>query len=89
MGKICPWPSQIRGNNYDGEHHQNYHKFRAVTKTLQSSVIDTSLNLPPEDETVTIPAHQAEIQIAPTSEAIIGSSSEPSTIPAFLGEVKK
>ena len=54
-----------------------------VTKTLPSSLIDTTLNLPPGDETVTIPAHQAEIQIAPPSDAIIGFSSERSTFPAF------
>ena len=58
---------------------------KTFTCLEQYSMIDTTLNLPPGDETVTIPAHQAEIQIATTSEAIIGSSSEPSTITAFLG----
>ena len=57
----------------------------AVSKTLPSSVIDTTLNLPPGDEVVTIPARQMEAQVAYPVNPTHGSSSfDSTTIPAFL-----
>ena len=56
-----------------------------MAKTLPSSVIDTTLNLPPGDEVVTIPAHQVEAQVDYPPDPTHGSSSfDSSTIPAFL-----
>ena len=54
---------------------------------MPSSVIDITLNLPPGDEVVTIPAHQVEAQVDYPHDPTHGSSSFYSTtIPAFLVE---
>ena len=60
-----------------------------VTETLPSSLIEATSNLPPGDETITIPAHQADVQIQTISEGDpILASSETFTIPTLLGDVK-
>ena len=57
----------------------------AVSKTLTSLVIYTTLNFPPGDEVVTIPAHQVEAQVDYPPDPTHGSSSfDSTTIPAFL-----
>ena len=57
----------------------------AVSKTLPSSVIDTTLNLPPGENVVTIPAHLVQDQdndpLEPTEDP---SELDSASIPAFL-----